>query len=141
MVTAIVLVAALATPGTTLFGENVTVAPAGRPLADRFTSCVNGLFGSAEPSSSVKLTGVPRAPVSEPGVPVRVKSGGTAVAPVPVRAALCVPTPSTTVKEADSLPVIAGLKTMLTVHELPAARLVPHVFDPAMKSEAFVPAT
>ena len=137
-----VLVAALATPGTTLLGENVTVAPAGRPVADRFTSRVNGLFGSAEPSSNVKLTAAPRLPVFEAGLPVSVKSAAIPVArPVPVSDELCVPTLSTIVKEADSLPVIAGLKTMLIVHELPAARLVPHVFDPAMKSEAFVPAT
>src|SRR5579875_4200622 len=108
MVTVIVLVAALVVPGTTLFGENVTIDSAGSPAADRLTSCVNGLLGSVEPSRIVKLTGFPRAAACEAGWAASVKSAATAASPVPVSDELCVPKLSTTVKEADSLPAVVG---------------------------------
>ena len=54
--------------------------------------------------------------------------------PVPLRAAVCVPAPSTTVSTPVRVPEAVGLKAIATVHPTPAASEVPQVFAVRRKS-------
>jgi hypothetical protein len=62
----------------------------------------------------------------------------TAITPLPVRVVVCVPLLSVTVRVADSLPAIDGLKVTLIGHEELAASEVPQVLVCA-KSAALAP--
>lgn len=77
------------------------------------------------------------------GVAAMVKSGAavTTATAVPVSAELCVPTLSTTVSDAVSLPAAVGEKVIVMVHDPPAASEVPHVLAPIVKAEALAPVT
>jgi hypothetical protein len=67
--------------------------------------------------------------------------GAEPVVPVPERLAVCVPTLSTTEREADALPAAEGLKVTATVQLAPLARDEPQVFAPILNTAAFVPPT
>src|SRR5579864_61232 len=68
---------------------------------------------------------------------MNVATGALAV-PMPVSAAVCGLLLSASVKTsvADSIETWEGVKVTLTVHEAPAARLLPHVLDEILKSIA-----
>lgn len=68
-----------------------------------------------------------------------VKSAAASATPVPLNAALCVPTLSTTESEADALPADVGLNVTVMVQELPAASDSLQVFVPKVNADALVP--
>lgn len=65
--------------------------------------------------------------------------GASAPAPVPVNAALCVPTESIAASVADALPTAAGVKVTPILHEPPALRVLLQLLAAILKSEALVP--